>query len=213
LTDQIVSQRKPHPHAEVIKAWADGAQVQFQYYATKEWGDDNSPQFHVERQYRVKPEKVYPVTRMAHSEMFTVYASHLRCKHGYNSVTAETSGLAEVANAALRHAIDADQVVPMAEVQEVARNLNKRRYERAERALLSAGFEDIGGQEWKPPLGKAPHFIEVSDPKRDMAIVKAVMDRVKESATNTYMGNSAYETLIADYAQYDLSAIIAGVRP
>lgn len=38
----------------------------------------------------------------------------------------------------------------------------KERLARAERALIRAGFEDLGGQEWKPPLGKAPKFIETA---------------------------------------------------
>lgn len=37
----------------------------------------------------------------------------------------------------------------------------QQRLERAERALLRSGFQDLGGQEWKPPLGKPPIFIEV----------------------------------------------------
>lgn len=36
--------------------------------------------------------------------------------------------------------------------------------DRAERALIRSGFEDLGGQEWKPPLGKPPRFIEVPAP-------------------------------------------------
>jgi hypothetical protein len=36
--------------------------------------------------------------------------------------------------------------------------------ERAERALARGGFEDLGGQEWKPPLGQPPRFIEVPAP-------------------------------------------------
>jgi hypothetical protein len=36
------------------------------------------------------------------------------------------------------------------------------RLDRAERALRRAGFQDLGGEEWKPPLGKPPIFIEVS---------------------------------------------------
>lgn len=200
-----IAARKPHPHAEVIKAWADGAQVQFQYYATKEWGDDNSPQFHVERQYRVKPERIYPETRLGDGEICSAY-------YGGGPVKGpdeETKAWYRVANAALRHAIDADQVVPMSEVQEVARNLNKRRYERAERALLSAGFEDLGGQEWKPPLGKAPHFIEVSDPKRDMAIAEAVRKFCENKAANDSTKYAAYKAI----QDADLAAIIAGVRP
>ena len=34
-----------------------------------------------------------------------------------------------------------------------------RRLARAERALLAAGFTDLGGREWKPPIGKPPRFI------------------------------------------------------
>lgn len=35
------------------------------------------------------------------------------------------------------------------------------RIDRAERALIRAGFVDHGAQEWKPPVGPAPRFIEV----------------------------------------------------
>lgn len=34
---------------------------------------------------------------------------------------------------------------------------------RAERALLRGGYEDLGGQEWKPPLGKPPVWIPVNE--------------------------------------------------
>lgn len=39
----------------------------------------------------------------------------------------------------------------------------KAKLDRAERALLRAGFQDLGGEEWKPPLGPAPHFITVRE--------------------------------------------------
>jgi hypothetical protein len=38
------------------------------------------------------------------------------------------------------------------------------RLDRAERSLLRAGFEDLGGQEWEPPMGKPPRFVEVAGP-------------------------------------------------
>ncbi len=53
-----------HPHADVIKAWADGAQTQ--YYALGEWHDMvNEPIWYRDQQYRIKPEPkpdfvVYP---------------------------------------------------------------------------------------------------------------------------------------------------------
>lgn len=37
----------------------------------------------------------------------------------------------------------------------------KARADRAERALVGAGWQDLGGAEWKPPLGKPPRFFEV----------------------------------------------------
>jgi hypothetical protein len=51
------NQKTPHVHAEVIKAWADGAKVQFWSDITREWQDSsNQPQFYTNFQYRVKPE-------------------------------------------------------------------------------------------------------------------------------------------------------------
>jgi hypothetical protein len=62
----------------------------------------------------------------------------------------------------------------------------KKRAARAERALIRGGFVDHGAQEWKPPLGKPPRFIEVevltvpqgwklvpAEPTRDMVLAGA----------------------------------------
>ena len=49
---------KPHKHADVIKAFADGKQIQFRYYNNQEWLDwDRSycPTFSDYYEYRVKP--------------------------------------------------------------------------------------------------------------------------------------------------------------
>ena len=47
-----------HKHAEVIKAWADGAQVQVKWH--NGWIDEkNTPSFNAAAEYRIKPaEKV-----------------------------------------------------------------------------------------------------------------------------------------------------------
>lgn len=47
---------KPHKHCEVIKAWADGAQVQLLDCNT--WRDVPSPSWNAEWQYRVKPKTI-----------------------------------------------------------------------------------------------------------------------------------------------------------
>jgi len=43
-----------HKHAELIKKWADGAQIQVKY---DDWEDTNSPGWNEEFEYRIKLEK------------------------------------------------------------------------------------------------------------------------------------------------------------
>lgn len=48
---------KPHKHAELIKAWADGAQIQHWNVVVGEWMDcSDRPAWQLENRYRVKPE-------------------------------------------------------------------------------------------------------------------------------------------------------------
>lgn len=51
---------KPHKHAELIKAWADGAQIQVY---TNTWNDDLHPLWRPNLEYRIKPEEKKPVVR------------------------------------------------------------------------------------------------------------------------------------------------------
>ena len=45
----------PHKHAELIKAWADGAKIQG-LFGGETWRDVDTPSWQVHRQYRIKPE-------------------------------------------------------------------------------------------------------------------------------------------------------------
>ena len=45
---------KPHKHAELIKAWADGAEIEFQD-SEGVWGV-GIPHWHPDAEYRIKPE-------------------------------------------------------------------------------------------------------------------------------------------------------------
>ena len=45
----------PHKHAELIKAWADGADIQ--YHSSGSWYLTCSPTWHPEEEYRIKPQK------------------------------------------------------------------------------------------------------------------------------------------------------------
>ena len=49
----------PHKHAALIKAWADGALIQYQTPAGM-WLDTRQPQWHVDFEYRAKPEPKIP---------------------------------------------------------------------------------------------------------------------------------------------------------
>lgn len=51
--------KKPHKHAEVIKAWADGAEIEYlETMTSKEpyWSNAPMPKWSEETMYRVKPE-------------------------------------------------------------------------------------------------------------------------------------------------------------
>ena len=47
--------QKTHKHAELIKAWADGAEVQWHSDFHREWLDAKNPVWNKNREYRVKP--------------------------------------------------------------------------------------------------------------------------------------------------------------
>lgn len=65
----------PHKHAAVIKAWADGAEIQARPGVTSEWIDCvGSPQWYPDYFYRVKPEPKPDVVR------FMVCANYFGCK-------------------------------------------------------------------------------------------------------------------------------------
>lgn len=58
---------KPHKHAEVIKAWADGHTIQYRFDPTFNWHDASAPSWREHIEYRVKPQNVIryaPVLQM-----------------------------------------------------------------------------------------------------------------------------------------------------
>lgn len=48
--------KKPHKHAELIKAWADGAEIQVYDMNGNGWYEDVRPTWNEHRAYRIKPE-------------------------------------------------------------------------------------------------------------------------------------------------------------
>jgi len=54
-----IGQPTPHPHKDLIIAWANGAQIQRKYALTEEWTNaSNSPLWSPDTEYRIKPEPV-----------------------------------------------------------------------------------------------------------------------------------------------------------
>lgn len=57
----MTNAKKPHVHAEVIKAWADGAEIEYcTGFGSSEWREliNGTPAWSEHLQYRVKPEPV-----------------------------------------------------------------------------------------------------------------------------------------------------------
>ena len=55
---------KPHKHAEIIKAWADGAEVEFRSSCTSSWWPTTTPTWDSHYEYRVKVEEEVLITRV-----------------------------------------------------------------------------------------------------------------------------------------------------
>ena len=56
-----------HKHADLIHAWADGAQIQL-YTSAEFWEDTKHPQWHEDMDYRIKPEPKPDVVKIFYLE-------------------------------------------------------------------------------------------------------------------------------------------------
>lgn len=162
---------KPHPHAEVIKQWADGATIEAYTINEDRWYEVANPSWELS-QYRVKPEKAYPETRMSRGQIKAAF---------------HNGGWRSIANAALRHAIDAGQVV-------AAENYSDH---------LDVTEGDIK--------------FRVGGSKRDIAALMAFCARNTKSEHQARDREVAYAVwqacLLRGNSNLDLDAIIAGVKP
>lgn len=70
---------KPHIHAEVIKAWADGAEIEWYSYPLKQWIPVQStcPSWDEHERYRVKPK------RHIHQDLMDAYAAGAKIQRLY----------------------------------------------------------------------------------------------------------------------------------
>ena len=48
--------KTPHKHAALIKAWADGAEIEYKYFRSGQWIQIETPNWDATVEYRIKPE-------------------------------------------------------------------------------------------------------------------------------------------------------------
>jgi hypothetical protein len=94
---------KPHKHAELIKAWADGAEIEGRQDSTLPWRVWREPAWNRDFEYRIKPAAPVVETKMTDDELESAYDAK-NGKGWYCRVRA-------IANAAIARAIADGQVV------------------------------------------------------------------------------------------------------
>ncbi len=82
------STKVPHPHAELIKAWADGKQIQYWSNLCEEWFDcpDNNCPWHPKAKYRVKPEPKPDVVMYGNVDTNPVTHQPMLCRDGVHNI-------------------------------------------------------------------------------------------------------------------------------
>lgn len=65
----------PHKHAEVIKAWADGAEIEYRSNGYTGWCDATTPNWAEHLEYRVKRKKVL-VYLYTNGERYEAHTMH-----------------------------------------------------------------------------------------------------------------------------------------
>lgn len=58
VTPVSTSTKKPRPHAELIKQWADDSTLVIEVSSGADWYVTKNPEWHEEQQYRIKPKTV-----------------------------------------------------------------------------------------------------------------------------------------------------------
>jgi len=96
---------KPHVHAEFIKAKADGAAIQERVVGSLNWLEmpDGDFNFFITCEYRIKPEREYPVTSLSMDDLYEIYAANILPHTGVKEI------FVKIANAAIKqHIIDTE---------------------------------------------------------------------------------------------------------
>ena len=80
---------KPHKHSELIKAWADGAEIQLRFQEA--WTDCPLPQWFPDAEYRIKPQPKTDVVlfRWVYLDGSTSQSSRSNVKYTFDGETSE----------------------------------------------------------------------------------------------------------------------------
>jgi hypothetical protein len=97
---------KPHKHAEVIKAWADGARIERFVGGKTQWIPCPHPTWKPYDLYRVEPPREFPKTSLSGLQLYQVYIGALRVFRASHSPIDRCHLAAEaVANTAIKQYI------------------------------------------------------------------------------------------------------------
>lgn len=80
--------KTPHKHAELIKAWADGATIETFYGADDSWDVINGPCWMEDSLYRVKPEPI--LSQAAQDMVSSLIVNCARANHAIYNELADT---------------------------------------------------------------------------------------------------------------------------
>jgi len=99
---------KPHKHAEILRAIADGKEIEWKSPISNTWEDCGNSVFSLLQtatscEFRIKPQREYPKTSLTDEELRAWNHRDPNCAHELNS---RDEGLRCVANAAIRRYID-----------------------------------------------------------------------------------------------------------
>lgn len=64
--------KQPHKHAALIKAWADGAEIEYWGVYDNRWFDATCPDWNPDVKYRVKPEPKPDVVGFCRVDRFSI---------------------------------------------------------------------------------------------------------------------------------------------
>lgn len=113
--------KKPRPHAELIRQWADGCEIQYRKPGTDRWVDSPEPAWVADYDYRIKPARKYP--KLAVDDVRSI--AEYFCLQDFT--------IELVSQRVLRHALDNGQVVTRVEFDRAIGDRKARDFAIAER--------------------------------------------------------------------------------